>query len=181
MVCSAQFFYYCSSGAWPQKMSQIGQQLTMWWPNQSSVFEKVKPHRARILFWKLVKTSQNGTLSPYSLFGPQLWLKWSLPPKNGPNRTKIDDRFGDQNKFQCSKKLSLIERGYFFKNRWLRVQNGSLSQFFQLYPQLWLKWSLPTKNEPNRTKIDDLVTKTKVRCSKNLSLIERGYFFFENR
>ena len=25
---------------------------------------------------------------------------------------------------------------------------------------LWLNWSLPTKNEPNRTKIDDLVTKS---------------------
>ena len=26
---------------------------------------------------------------------------------------------------------------------------------------LWLNWSLPQQNEPNRTKIDDLVTKAK--------------------
>ena len=54
------FFYfirnYGSSRACPQKMSQIGQKLTIWWPKQSSVFEKVKPHRAQILFWKSVKT-----------------------------------------------------------------------------------------------------------------------------
>ena len=33
--------------------------------------------------------------------------------------------------------------------------------FFIFYPQLGLKWSMHTKNEPDRTKIDDLVTKTK--------------------
>ena len=37
-------------------MSHFGLKLTIWWPKQSSVIEKVKPHRARILFWKLVKT-----------------------------------------------------------------------------------------------------------------------------
>ena len=60
MVRSAQFFYFnpnCgSSETCPQKISQIRQKLTIWWPKQSSVFEKVKPHRARILFWKLEKT-----------------------------------------------------------------------------------------------------------------------------
>ena len=34
--------------------------------------------------------------------------KWAKSDKNW--------RFGDQNKVQCSKKLSLIERGYFFEN-----------------------------------------------------------------
>ena len=62
MVRCARFFYfipnYGSSGAYPQKMSQFGLKLTIWWPKQSSVIEKVKPHRARILFWKLVKTCQ---------------------------------------------------------------------------------------------------------------------------
>ena len=47
---------YGSSGACPQKMSQIGLKLMIWWPKQSSVIEKVKAHRARILFWKSVKT-----------------------------------------------------------------------------------------------------------------------------
>ena len=60
MVRGARFFYFIpnfgSSGACPQKMSQIGLKLTIWWPKQSSVIEKVKPHRARILFWKSVKT-----------------------------------------------------------------------------------------------------------------------------
>ena len=58
MVRCARFFFipnYGSSGACLQKMSQFGLKLTIWWPKQSSVIEKVKPHRARILFWKLVK------------------------------------------------------------------------------------------------------------------------------
>ena len=54
MVSSAQFFCcipnYGLSGACTQKMSQIGLKLIIWWPKQSSVMEKVKPHRARILF-----------------------------------------------------------------------------------------------------------------------------------
>ena len=56
----AQFFCfilnYGSSGACPQKMSQIGQKLMIWWSKQSFVIENVKPHRARILFWESVKT-----------------------------------------------------------------------------------------------------------------------------
>ena len=41
------------------------------------------------------------------------------------------------------------------------------AQFFLLYPQLWLKRSMLTKNEPNRTKIDDLVAKTKIGDRKS--------------
>ena len=59
MVSSDQFFCfipnYGSSGACTQKMSQIGLKLMIWWPKQCSVIEKVKPHRAWILFRKLVK------------------------------------------------------------------------------------------------------------------------------
>ena len=36
-------------------MSQIGLKLMIWWSKQGSVIEKVKPHRARTLFRKLVK------------------------------------------------------------------------------------------------------------------------------
>ena len=72
-------------------MSRFGLKLTIWWPKQSSVIEKVKPHRARILFWKLVKTCPKWFAVPDFLFYPQLWLKWSMPTKNEPFRTKIDD------------------------------------------------------------------------------------------
>ena len=42
------------------------------------------------------------------------------------------------------------------------------AQFFLIfYPQLGLKWSMHTKNEPDRTNIDDLVTKTKFGDRKN--------------
>ena len=64
--------------------------------------EKVKPHRAGILFWKSVKTCPKWFALPYFFqFYPQLWLKWSMPTKNEPNRTKIDDlvtktKFGDR-------------------------------------------------------------------------------------
>ena len=93
---------YGSSGACPQKMSQFGLKLTIWWPKQSSVIEKVKPHRARILFWKLVKTCSKWFAVPnFFLFYPQLWLKWSMPTKNEPFWTKIDGlvaktKFGDR-------------------------------------------------------------------------------------
>ena len=69
-------------------------------------------------------------------------------------------RFGDKNNVRWSKKLSLIERGYFFWKKIKLVQSGSYSQFFLFYPQLCLKWSLPTNNEHNSSEIDDLVTKT---------------------
>ena len=43
------------------------------------------------------------------------------------------------------------------------------AQFFLFFPQQWLKWSMHTKNKPNRTKIDDLVAKTKF-SDRKLSL-----------
>ena len=69
-------------------------------------------------------------------------------------------RFGDQNKVRWSRKLSLIERGYFLKIGKHVSKKTRSAQLFLFYPQLWLKWSLPTKNEQNWSKIDDLVTKT---------------------
>ena len=69
-------------------------------------------------------------------------------------------QFGDQNIVRWSKKLSLIERGYFLWKKRKLVRSGWFSPFFLFYPQLWLKWSLPTKNEHNSTEINDLVTKT---------------------
>ena len=98
-------------------------------------------------------------------------------------------RFGVQNNVRWSRKLSLIERGYFFGNNWKLVKNGSLILFFLFPPQLWLNWSLHIKNEHNWTKIDDLVTKTMFRgrrssdtfleIGKNLSKTVRSVQFFD--
>ena len=93
MVRSAQFFYfipnYGSSGACPQKVTPIGRKLTVWVPKQSSVFGKFKPHRARIFFWKSVKTCPKWFALPNFLFHPQMWLKWSLPKKMSQIRQKL--------------------------------------------------------------------------------------------
>ena len=79
-------------------------------------------------------------------------------------------RFGHQNNVRWPKKF-----GYFFGNRWKLVRNGSFSPMFLIHTQLWLKWSLSTKNEHNWTTIDDLVTKTMFGDRKNSDT------FFGNR
>ena len=170
MARSAQLFYFIpnsgSSGACPQKMNQIKPKLTICWPKQSSMFEKVKPHRARILFWKSVKTCLKWFALPnFFILSPTMaqvelaHKKWAKSDKNW--------RFGDQNKVRFSKKLSLIEHGYSLKIGKNVSKMVRSAQFFSFYPQLWLKWSLPTKNEPNQTKIDDLLTKTKFDVRKS--------------
>ena len=83
-------------------MSTIGLRLTIWCPKQCSVIEKVKPHRARILFLERGKILSKMVRSvQFFLFHPQLGLKWSLSTKNVHNLTKIDDlvsktMFGDR-------------------------------------------------------------------------------------
>ena len=69
-------------------------------------------------------------------------------------------RFGDQNNVRWLKKLSLIERGYFFLEIDKTCRKSFVQSIFLFYPQLWLKWSLPTNDEHNSIEIDDLVTKT---------------------
>ena len=82
-------------------MSHFGLKLTIWWPKQSSVIEKVKPHRARILFWKLVKTCTKWFAVPdFFVLAPTM-DQLGHPTKNEPIRTKIDDlvaktKFGDR-------------------------------------------------------------------------------------
>ena len=149
MVRSAQFFYFIpnfgSCGACSQKMSQIEIKLTIWWPKQNSMIEKVKPHRARILFWKLEKSFPKWFALPYFFkFYPQLWLKWSLPKKMSQIGLKLTIWWPRQS--------SVIEKVkphpapiLFWKSvktcpKWFAPPN-----FFLFYPQLWLKWSLPTK------------------------------------
>ena len=72
--------HYGASGACPQKMSQIGQKLTIWWQKQYSVIEKVKPHRARILFWKSIKTCLKWFALPNS-FIPHYGASGACPQK----------------------------------------------------------------------------------------------------
>ena len=81
-------------------MSTIGLKLTISCPKQCSVIEKVKPHRARILFLEKLKTCSKW-FAQSIFFHPQLCLNWSLQSKNKHNWTKIDDlvtktMFGDR-------------------------------------------------------------------------------------
>ena len=94
MVRSAHFFCfipnYGSSGACPQKMSQIGLKLMIWWPKQSSVIEKVKPHRARILFRKSVKTCPKWfALTNFFCFIPNYGSSEACTPKMSQIRLKL--------------------------------------------------------------------------------------------
>ena len=67
---------------------------------------------------------------------------------------------GDQNNVRWSKKLSLIERGYlFFWKKIKLVQSGSFSPFFILSPII-AKVEPAHQNNTNSTEIDVLVTKT---------------------
>ena len=63
-------------------------------------------------------------------------------------------KFGDRKSLGSSSADTFLEIG---KNLSKMVR---CARFFLFYPQLWLKWSMLTKNEPNWTKIDDLVAKT---------------------
>ena len=58
---------------------------------QCSVIEKVKPDRARILFFEKIKTCPKWMVQTIFLFYPQLGLKWSLPTKNELHWTEIDE------------------------------------------------------------------------------------------
>ena len=70
----------------------------------------------------------------------------------------------------------------FFGNRLKLVQNGSVRPIVSIHHQLWLKWSLPTKNEHNWTEIVDLVTETMIGGQKisdsffgnRLKLVQNG-------
>ena len=104
-VRSAQFFSfihnYGSCGACPQQMSQFGVKFTIWWPKQCSVIEKVKPHRARITFRKLVKTCPKWFAPPYFFILSRTMAQLELAQKNEPKWTEIDDlvtetKFGDR-------------------------------------------------------------------------------------
>ena len=119
--CLAPPIFYVLSPTMAQvelahKKSQIGLKLTIWWLKQCSVIEKVQPHRARILFWKSVNTCPKW-LTPPNVFNLSPTLdqvelalkKWTKSNQNW--------RFVDQNKIRWSKKLSLIEQGYFLENR----------------------------------------------------------------
>ena len=138
MVRCARFFCfspnYGSSGACPQKMSHFGLKLTIWWPKQSSVIEKVKPHRARILFLeigenlsKMVRCARFFCFSPnygssgacpqkMSHFGLKLTIWWpkqsSVIEKVKPHRARIlfvNDNFSNNH---CSKHTPYTCKGH---------------------------------------------------------------------
>ena len=173
------FFYfipnYGSNGVCPQKMSQIGLKLTIWWPKQCSLFEKVQPDRARILFWKSVKT----------------FPKWRAPPNVfnlSPTMAQVElahkkSQIGLKLTIWWPKQSSGIEKVKPHRARILFLKIGkNLSKmarsalFFLFYHKLWPKWSLPKK----WAKMDwnwRFGDRNKVQWSKKLSLIERGYLF----
>ena len=106
-------------------MSTIGLKLTISCPKQCSVIEKVKPHRARILFQKYLRTCPKWFAQSIFLFQPQLWLNWSLHTKNEHNWTKIDDlvtktMFGDRKSsdtfLELGQNLSKLVRSVQFFN-----------------------------------------------------------------
>ena len=71
------------------------------------MIEKVKPHRARILFWKSVKTCQKWFAVPDFFVLYQTMAQVEHAHKNEPNRTKIDDlvtntKFGDRKSYASS-------------------------------------------------------------------------------
>ena len=165
MVRCARFFYfipnYGSSGACPQKMSQFGLKLTIWWPKQSSVIEKVKPHRARILFWKLVKTCQKWFAVPdFFYFILNYGSSGACPQKMS--------QFGLKLTIWWPKQSSVIEKVKPHRARilfWKLVKTCqkwfAVPDFFYFIPNYGSSGACPQKNEPFRTKIDDLVAKTK--------------------
>ena len=100
-------------------MSTNGIKLMIWCPKQCSVIEKVKPHRARILFQKKLRTCPKWFAQSIFLSHPQLLLNWSLHTTNEHNLTKIDDlvtktMFGDRKRsntfLELGKNLSKLVR-----------------------------------------------------------------------
>ena len=99
-------------------MSTIGLKLTISCPKQCSVIEKVKPHRALILFLEVIENVFKMVCSVH-FFHPKLCLNWSLQTKNEHNWTKNDDlvtktMFGDRKNsdtfLELGKNLSKLVR-----------------------------------------------------------------------
>ena len=153
-------------------MSQIRQKLTIWWPKQCSVFEKVKPHRARILFWKLVKTCPIRFALPNFFILSSTMAQVELAHKKW---AKSDEnwRFGYQNKSSVFEKIKPHRARILFWKlvkmcpKWFALHNFFTIAQVELDHKKWAK-------SDNNWRCGDQI---KVRCSKKLSLIERGYFF----
>ena len=139
-------------------MSQIGLKLTKWWPKQSLVIEKAKRHWAQVLFWKLVKTCPKWTAEPF-FFVPNYASSGNCPQKMSPIGLKLMKLSPKQNSV-IEKVKPHQARLLFWKlvktwPKWFAVSS------FLFCPKTWIMWSFPIKNELNRTKIDEMVTKTK--------------------
>ena len=159
-------------------MSQIGLKLTIWWPKRSSVIEKVKPHRARILFENWLKRVQNGLLCPIFFFYPQLWLMWSLLAANEPNWTKIDEL--------VTKTISVIEkvklrraRTLFWKSVKTCPKRLAPANYFYFIPNYGSSGACPQK-------LSQIAPKSTIWWPKQSSVIEkvkkrRARILFRNR
>ena len=162
-VRSAQFFSfihnYGSCGACLQQMSQIGVKFTIWWPKQCSVIEKVKPHRARITFRKLVKTCPKWFALPHFFY---FIINYG---SSGDCPQKMS-QIGLQLTIWWPKQSSVIEkvkplraRILFWKSVKTCPKRFALPNFF-LLSTIMAHVEPAYKNEPNRSKIHDLVTET---------------------
>ena len=143
-----------------QKMSQIGLKLTIWWPKQSSVIEKVKPHRARILFWKSVKTCPK-RIAPANCFYfiPNYGSSGACPQKMSPIGLKLM-RWWPKQSSVIEKVKPRRARIFFWKSVKTCPKRPAPPNCSYFIPNYGSSGACP-KNEPNRTKIDDLVTKMK--------------------
>ena len=56
------------------------------------------------------------------------------PAQHNEHKFQWNWRFDDQNNVRWSKKISLIERRYFFRKKIKLVQSGSSSPFFKFIP-----------------------------------------------
>ena len=170
MVRSAQFFYFIpnsgSSGACPQKMNQIKPKLTICWPKQSSMFEKVKPHRARILFWKSVKTCPKWFALPNFFILSLTMAQVELAQKK---MSQIRQKL----KICWPKQCSMFEKVKPHRARilfWKLVKTCpkwfAMPNFFILSPSL-AHVELAHKKWTKSNQIDDLLTKTKFDVRKS--------------
>ena len=129
----------------------------------------------RYFFGEKIKLVQSGSFSPFFYFTPTM-AKVEPAHQINTNSTKLTIWWPKQ--FSLIEKLSLIERGYIFLEKKIKlVQSGSFSSFFLFYPQLWLRWSLPTINEHNSTEINNLVTKTMFIDRKSQASLSADTFF----
>ena len=157
-------------------MSTIWLKLTVWWPEQCSVIEKVKPHRARILFLEIGKTCPKWFVQSI-LFYYQLGLKWRLPTKLTQIPLKLT--------IWWPKHCSVIEKVHPRRARILSLEKDKTCPMWFVLSIFYILSATMAEVEPAHQKWAQFDwnwrfgNQNKVRWSKNLSLIERKLFFWK--